>query len=81
MKNNIQEALLNESRKNKIDLTIYLLNGVPLKGKVISFDNFTIIIDINGKQNLIYKHAVTTIIPEKRVNLVLEENEGDKNSK
>ena len=78
MKNNIQEALLNESRKSKIDLTIYLLNGVPLKGKVISFDNFTIIIDINGKQNLIYKHAVTTIIPEKRVNLVFEENKGDK---
>ena len=59
-KNNIQDYILNTARKDKIDLTIYLLNGVPLKGKVYSFDNFTIIIENEGKQQLIYKHAVST---------------------
>ena len=44
LENNIQDYILNTARKDKIDLTIYLLNGVPLKGKVYSFDNFTIII-------------------------------------
>ena len=49
-KNNIQDYILNTARKEKIELTIYLLNGVPLKGKVTSFDNFTIIIENESKQ-------------------------------
>ena len=75
MKNNIQEILLNQARKEKIEITIYLMNGVPLKGKVLSFDNFTIVIDNNGKQNLIYKHAITTVIPEKNIHLQSADNE------
>ncbi len=66
-KNNIQDYILNTARKDKIELTIYLLNGVPLKGKVTSFDNFTIIIENENKQHLIYKHAVSTIIPAKAI--------------
>ena len=72
-KNNIQDYILNTARKDKIDLTIYLLNGVPLKGKVYSFDNFTIIIENDGKQQLIYKHAVSTIIPLKPIKFAPEE--------
>ena len=68
-KNNIQDLILNCVRKDKSELTIYLTNGVPLKGRVTSFDNFTIVIDQNGKQSLIYKHAISTIIPAKAVNL------------
>ncbi len=68
-KNNIQDQLLNTARKEKIDLTIYLLNGVPLKGKVVSFDNFTIILENEAKQNLVYKHAISTIIPAKAIKL------------
>ena len=49
-KNNIQDYILNTARKEKIELTIYLLNGVPLKGKVTSFDNFTIIIVTHSMQ-------------------------------
>jgi host factor-I protein len=72
-KNNIQDYILNTARKDKIDLTIYLLNGVPLKGKVYSFDNFSIIIENEGKQQLIYKHAVSTIIPLKPIKFAPEE--------
>lgn len=73
VKNNIQDQLLNTARKEKIELTIYLLNGVPLKGKVVSFDNFTIILEHDGKQNLIYKHAISTIIPSKVIRLNTDE--------
>jgi host factor-I protein len=76
-KNNIQDYILNTARKEKIELTIYLLNGVPLKGKVTSFDNFTIIIENESKQNLIYKHAVSTIIPSKIIKLQQEDTPKD----
>ena len=69
VKNNIQDFLLNQARKDKQLITIYLSNGVPLKGKVLSFDNYTIIIENEGKQSMIYKHAITTIIPEKPIRL------------
>ena len=72
-KNNIQDHILNTARKEKIELTVYLLNGVPLKGKVYSFDNFTIIIENESKQQLIYKHAVSTIIPAKPIKFMQEE--------
>lgn len=69
VKNNIQDFLLNQARKDKLMITVYLINGVPLKGKVLSFDNYTIIIENEGKQSMIYKHAITTIIPEKVIRL------------
>jgi len=75
IKNNIQDFILNQTRKDKLSITIYLSNGVPLKGKVISFDNYTIIIENDGKQSMIYKHAITTIIPEKPIRLNPDEGE------
>lgn len=78
VKNNIQDFLLNQARKEKQLITIYLSNGVPLKGKVLSFDNYTIIIENDGKQSMIYKHAITTIIPEKSIRLhQAEENDSE----
>ena len=74
VKNNIQDFLLNQVRKEKLEITIYLSNGVPIKGKVISFDNFTIIIEAGGKQSLVYKHAITTITPEKSIRISNAEN-------
>ncbi|MEW5692558.1 MAG: RNA chaperone Hfq [Candidatus Hydrogenedentota bacterium] len=67
MQQKIQDLLLNEARKKKIPLTIYLMNGVPVKGRIIAFDNFTILMNVEGKQSLIYKHAVSTIIPSKEL--------------
>ena len=66
---NLQDLFLNQARKEKIMVTIYLTNGFQFKGKVRGFDNFTVILDCDGKQNLVYKHAISTIIPVKPINL------------
>lgn len=72
MKNNInlQDVFLNQVRKDGTSITIYLINGFQLKGIVRGFDNYTIVLDSDGKQQLIYKHAVSTISPSVPVNLV-----------
>ena len=74
-KNNIQDMVLNGARKEKVDVTIYLTNGVPLKGRVVSFDNFTVIIENDGKQSLVYKHAISTIILSRALQVLVQENE------
>lgn len=61
--NNLQDVFLNQSRKNRISVIIHLVNGFQLKGYVKGFDNFTIILDSDNKQIMIYKHAVSTITP------------------
>ncbi|HCW03141.1 MAG TPA: RNA chaperone Hfq [Clostridium sp.] len=63
--NNLQDIFLNGARKNRILVTIYLTNGFQLKGYVKGFDNFTVILDSDGKQMMIYKHAISTITPTK----------------
>ncbi|NFO98798.1 RNA chaperone Hfq [Clostridium botulinum] len=60
---NLQDLFLNNARRNKVPVIIYLTNGFQLNGLVQGFDNFTIILDNDGKQMMIYKHAVSTIIP------------------
>lgn len=65
---NLQDSFLNQVRKENIPVTVYLVNGFQLKGVVKGFDNFTIVMDIDGKQHLIYKHAVSTITPFRNVN-------------
>lgn len=75
-KNNIQDLVLNGARKEKMDITIYLTNGVPLKGRVISFDNFTVVIENDGKQSLVYKHAISTIILSQSLNILEEAQAG-----
>jgi host factor-I protein len=66
---NLQDTILNIVRKDRIDVTIYLTNGVPLNGRVTSFDNFTIMLEIDRRQNMIYKHAVSTIVPQRPITL------------
>lgn len=65
MKNqfNLQDSFLNQVRRDNISVTIYLVNGFQLKGLVKGFDNYTIILDSDGRQQMVYKHAVSTIIP------------------
>ncbi|MBU5590676.1 RNA chaperone Hfq [Clostridium sp. MSJ-4] len=65
--NNLQDIFLNGARKNRIPVTIYLTNGFQLKGLVRGFDSFTVILDCDGKQMMVYKHAVTTITPLKPI--------------
>ncbi|WP_099192039.1 RNA chaperone Hfq [Tepidibacter mesophilus] len=77
MKNNtlnLQDLFLNQARKEKIAITIFLVNGVQLKGKVKGFDSYIIILENEGKQQMIYKHAVSTIIPNTNINLINSNN-------
>ncbi|MBP2635169.1 MAG: Protein hfq [Firmicutes bacterium] len=60
---NLQDNFLNQARKESIPVIIHLVNGVPVKGIVKGFDNFTIIIENEGKQLLVYKHALSTVSP------------------
>ena len=71
--NSLQDIFLNTSRKEKIEITVYLVNGVPIKGRVLSFDNFTILLEVDKKQNLIFKHAISTILPSKPITFRTEE--------
>ena len=71
---NLQDVFLNQVRKEKLAVTIYMTNGFQLKGFVKGFDNFTVILDSEGKQQLIYKHAISTVSPLKPVNMIFADN-------
>ena len=64
---NLQDVFLNQARREKIAVTIFLTNGFQFKGTVKGFDSYVVILDSDGKQNLVYKHAVSTIIPSKPI--------------
>ncbi|MEO8097544.1 MAG: RNA chaperone Hfq [Acidobacteriota bacterium] len=59
---NIQEAFLNNARKEKTFLTIYLMSGVKLSGKIKSFDKYSVILETNNQEQLIFKHAISTVV-------------------
>ena len=64
---NLQDTFLNSLRKNQVFVTVFLLNGFQLKGYIKSYDNFTVLLDVEGKQHLIYKHAISTFAPAKNI--------------
>ena len=70
---NIQDSFLNQLRKDGTYITVFLLNGFQLKGLVKGFDNFTVLIESDGKQQLIFKHAISTFSPSKPVHFNQEE--------
>ena len=61
---NIQDIFLNQARKENVPITVHLVNGFQIKGTVRAFDNFTVIVEGMGKQQMLYKHAISTITPE-----------------
>ena len=63
----LQETFLNTARKQKIRVSIYLVNGIRLQGRIRSFDTYTILLDDGRNQTLVFKHAITTIIPSERI--------------
>lgn len=71
MKNeiNLQDTFLNKARQEKIPLTVFLTNGFQLRGTVRGFDAFIILFDCDGKQEMIYKHAISTVIPQRRLDM------------
>ena len=73
---NLQDTFLNQVRKENIGVTIHLVNGFQIKGNVKGCDNFTVVLDVMGKQQMVYKHAISTITPAKAVNFMSEKEEG-----
>jgi host factor-I protein len=69
---NIQDQFLNQCRKDNINVTVFLLNGFQLRGQIKGFDNFTVLFESDGKQQLVYKHAISTFAPQRNVQLELE---------
>jgi host factor-I protein len=67
---NLQDVFLNQVRKERIPVTLFLTNGFQLKGTVRGFDNFTVVVETDGRQQLVYKHAISTISPLKTVNFI-----------
>ena len=74
MTNNLQDSFLNHLRKDRTPVVVYLTNGVRLKGVIKAFDNFVLVLKETSQQ-LIYKHAISTIVPEREVDLRFEDGE------
>ncbi|AQS41609.1 MAG: RNA-binding protein Hfq [Candidatus Tokpelaia hoelldobleri] len=72
---NLQDLFLNSVRKQKISLTVFLVNGVKLTGVVTSFDNFCVLLRRDGHSQLVYKHAISTIMPSQPVQMAETEDE------
>ncbi|MCR4772692.1 MAG: RNA chaperone Hfq [Oscillospiraceae bacterium] len=70
---NLQDLFLNQARKEKMQLTMFLMNGFQMRGVVTGFDSFTVVLDTEGRQQLIYKHAISTIVPSRQIKLAQEE--------
>ena len=66
---NLQDTFLNKARQEKVPLTVFLTNGFQLRGVVRGFDTFIILFDCDGKQEMIYKHAISTVIPQRRLEM------------
>lgn len=72
---NIQDQFLNQLRKENVYVTVILLNGFQLKGFIKGFDNFTVLVESDGKQQLIFKHAISTFSPHRRISLQGEDSD------
>ena len=73
--NNLQEIFLTKARKQSIPLTIFLMNGFQMRGTITGYDPFVVVLDSDGRQQFIYKHAISTIVPLRPISL--QEEAGD----
>lgn len=73
MSQNVQEDFLNDLKKNKVSVTVFLINGVKLQGIIIWFDENSLLLRRDGHTQLIYKHAVSTIMPSTAVDIAIPE--------
>ncbi|MBP2649353.1 MAG: hfq [Firmicutes bacterium] len=74
---NLQDSFLNQVRKENIPVIFYLINGFQLRGSVKGFDNFTVIVENEGKQQLVYKHAISTITPFRPLSSTMQQEKKD----
>ncbi len=75
---NLQETFLNQVRKGKTPVTVFLVNGVKLQGVITWFDNFCVLLRRDGHSQLVYKHAISTVMPGAPVQLFEPEKDGEK---
>lgn len=68
----LQEQFLDQARRERTGLTVFLMNGFQMRGVVTGYDDFTVVLECEGKQELVYKHAISTMIPVKPAELVME---------
>ena len=74
--NNLQEIFLTRARKEQaVSVTVFLMNGFQLRGVITGFDSFSLVLDSDGRQQFIYKHAVSTIVPLRPISLREEDGE------
>ena len=71
-KNNLQDIFLTKARKQGVPLTVFLVNGFQMRGSVTGFDSFTVVLLSEGRQQMIYKHAISTVAPARPVSLELQ---------
>ena len=74
---NLQDVFLNQARKEKVGVTIFLMNGYQFKGIVRGFNSFIVILDCEGKQNIVYKHAISTISPSRPISIQEQDNNSE----
>ena len=67
---NLQDAILKEVRKDRVPVTLFLMNGFQLRGVIAGYDSFVVVLVTDGKQQMIYKHAISTITPFKPVSIL-----------
>jgi len=80
MGKNYQDLILNHLRRENMPVTVYLTNGFQIRGIVRIFDNYVIMLESEGKHQMIYKHAISTIIPLKTLENILGENDDEPKS-
>lgn len=66
---NLQDLFLTRARQERRNVTLFLMNGFQLRGQIVGFDPFVVVVNSDGKQQMIYKHAISTITPETPINL------------
>ena len=70
---NVQDIFLNQCRKQKLPVTVFLVNGVKLQGTITWFDNFSLLLRREGHAQLVYKHAISTVMPNSPISMIEEE--------
>ncbi|MBE8955679.1 MAG: RNA chaperone Hfq [Quinella sp. 2Q5] len=71
---NLQENFLNQARKENVPVTIHLVNGFQIKGMIRGFDQFTVVIDSMGRQQMVFKHAISTITPARPLGMQIQQH-------
>ena len=70
--NDLQDLFLTSARRSREPVTMFLMNGIQMRGIITGFDSFVVVLDTDGKQQIIYKHAISTVVPARPIDLTPE---------